>query len=219
MDNLEKIVIINISKYILKLFHKEISTISYVPKNDILELYFITKWVKEQVDNIKLNTNLNDNNTEYFCIIVGNIYELNKIYVIDEYVNTPELGVIEQTVYYLKDYYKFVDNVKDAVNSYMFDSTLIKINILEYKDKIHEFNYNRLKSSVEEAYPEYDRPRDNKDIESVIYHINLLKNGNELLPISLINKDGRLYMLDGYHRIVASYIEKKYDIMASIIYI
>ena len=219
MDNLEKLVTINISKYLLTLFHKEISNISYVPKNTIFELYFVTKCVKEQISNIKLNNILNYDNIDYFCITVGNIYSVNKSYIINEYLNTPEFGVVEQTVYYIKDYYNFVNDLDDAINCYIFDSMPIKINIMEYKDKIHDFNYNRLKPTVEDSYPEYDRPRGNEDIESVIHHINLLKNGEELLPISLINKDGKLYMLDGYHRIVASYIEEKYDIMANIIYI
>ena len=74
---------------------------------------------------------------------------------------------------------------------------------------ITNINKNRLSSRPELAYPENDRPRGDNDLKSVEFHQLKLRNGESLEPIWIIEKMGKRYILDGFHRLAASYIEKK----------
>ena len=58
--------------------------------------------------------------------------------------------------------------------------------------------------SAVKAYPLNNIPHSNKDISSVKYH---QKQKKKLHPIWMIQKNQKYILLDGSHRIVASYIE------------
>lgn len=74
---------------------------------------------------------------------------------------------------------------------------------------LNNFNPGRLKDSAVKAYPVSDRPRGSKDISSVKYQQKLISDGIPLEPI-FIHFDGKNYtLLDGAHRIVACYIERR----------
>ena len=84
---------------------------------------------------------------------------------------------------------------------------------------MENFNSVRLKESAVKAYPLDDRPRGNADISSVEYHQNQIKQQNDIDPIWLLYKNNKHVLLDGAHRIIASYIEGVEFIRAYIIYI
>jgi hypothetical protein len=85
---------------------------------------------------------------------------------------------------------------------------------------IENFNSDRLKESAVKAYPLDDRPRGNADISSVEYHQSQIKQQNGTIsPIWLVYKNNKYVLLDGAHRIIASYIEGVEFIRACIIYI
>ena len=67
------------------------------------------------------------------------------------------------------------------------------------------------------AYPLNDRPRGNNDISSVKFYQKQIKKRKIITPIWLVLKDKKYILLDGAHRIVASYIENKKNIQAYII--
>ena len=79
---------------------------------------------------------------------------------------------------------------------------------------LNNFNPDRLSS---DPYPEHDRPRGDKDLESVKYQRKLLQRGLAL-PAIWIAKKGNIYtLLDGAHRIVATFLENKRSISAYIV--
>jgi hypothetical protein len=85
---------------------------------------------------------------------------------------------------------------------------------------IENFNSDRLKESAAKAYPPDDRPRGNFDISSVEYHQNQVNQQNGIInPIWLLYKNKKYVLLDGAHRIIASYIEDIKFINAYVIYI
>lgn len=65
--------------------------------------------------------------------------------------------------------------------------------------------------TAEDAYPENDRPRGNKDIDSVNYH---LTTNNPISPICIARTTPpnkiRLIKLDGVHRLIAASIRKSH---------
>jgi hypothetical protein len=112
---------------------------------------------------------------------------------------------------------KLFKNINDSSLAHIFNSKLVKINLLLCKN-ILNFNSNRLQNTAEEAYPINNRPRGDDDINSVIFHQKKIKNGEGLEPIWIIVRDNNYILLDGAHRIVASYIEKKEVLHSYIIY-
>jgi hypothetical protein len=111
---------------------------------------------------------------------------------------------------------KIFTNKEEAMNSHMYKSKLISFSFSKIKN-INNFNFKRLQSSAVKAYPLNNRPRGNDDISSVKYYQKLIKNKLEIQPIWLIKKDNDIILLDGAHRIVASYIENKRNINAYLI--
>ena len=100
-------------------------------------------------------------------------------------------------------------------------SKLVEIPLYMFANNgIENFNSNRLKESAAKAYPLDDRPRGDADISSVEYHQNQIKQQNGTInPIWLLYKNNKHVLLDGAHRIIASYIEGVEFIRAYIIYI
>ena len=115
---------------------------------------------------------------------------------------------------------KLFENNQDAHLAHILKSKLVEIPLSIFKNNdIGNFNSDRLKDSAVKAYPLHDRPRGNVDISSVEYHQSQIKQQNDIDPIWLVYKNKKYILLDGAHRIVASYIEGAEIIRAYVIYI
>jgi len=99
---------------------------------------------------------------------------------------------------------KIFKNKKDASFAHIFKSKLLKMPLSIFKD-VDNFNPDRLQKSAIKAYPLNDRPRGNSDISSVKYYQKQIQQNKKYI------------LLDGAHRIVASYIEGIQEIYAYII--
>jgi hypothetical protein len=103
---------------------------------------------------------------------------------------------------------KLFKTKEEATMKHIFNSKLISFSLSKCKN-LDNFNPERLQNSAVKAYPLHNRPRGDKDISSVKYYQNLIKNKLEIQPIWIIKKNDSHILLDGAHRIVASYIENK----------
>ena len=101
---------------------------------------------------------------------------------------------------------KIFKNKEESSFAHIFKSNLVKIPLSIFKN-IDNFNPNRLQKSAIKAYPLNNRPRGNKDISSVKYYQKQIQQKKNIIPIWLIYKNNKYILLDGAHRIVASYIE------------
>jgi hypothetical protein len=101
---------------------------------------------------------------------------------------------------------KIFKNRESSSKAHIFESKLIKIP-LKIFNSVDNFNPNRLQKSAVKAYPLNDRPRGNNDINSVKYYQKQIQKKREIAPIWMIQKNNKYILLDGAHRIVASYIE------------
>ena len=109
-------------------------------------------------------------------------------------------------------------NKEESTMAHIFRSSLVKFPLSKFK-KVDNFNPNRLKKSAVKAYPLTDRPRGKYDITSVKFHQKQIQKKRDILPIWLVLKNKKYILLDGAHRIVASYIENKNNISTYIIVI
>jgi hypothetical protein len=115
---------------------------------------------------------------------------------------------------------KLFENKQDARLAHILKSKLVEIPLYIFENNdIENFNSDRLKDSAVKAYPLDDRPRGNVDISSVEYHQSQIKQQNDIDPIWLVYKNKKYILLDGAHRIVASYIEGAEFIRAYVIYV
>lgn len=94
-----------------------------------------------------------------------------------------------------------------ASMAHIFNSKFLEIPLSTFTD-VDNFNPDRLQSSADRAYPVHDRPRSQDDIQSVHYYQSQIREGGQVThPIwLLLQKNGKYLLLDGAHRIVASYI-------------
>ena len=105
---------------------------------------------------------------------------------------------------------KIFKNKEDALIAHIYKSKLLKINLSTFKNnEVDNFDSNRLQKSAVKAYPINNRPRGNSDISSVKYYQKQIEQKKEIPPIWIIQKNNKYILLDGAHRIVASYIEEK----------
>jgi hypothetical protein len=107
-------------------------------------------------------------------------------------------------------------NIEEASIAHIFKSKLIKIPLTIFNN-VENFNPNRLQTSVIKAYPLHDRPRGDDDIKSVKFYQKQIQQNISIQPIWLIQKNKQYILLDGAHRIVASFIEKEKYIHAYVI--
>ena len=107
-------------------------------------------------------------------------------------------------------------NIEQASIAHIFKSKLIKIPLTMFNN-VENFNPNRLQTSVIKAYPINDRPRGDDDIKSVKFYQKQIQQDISIQPIWLIQKNKQYILLDGAHRIVASFIEKEKYIHAYVI--
>ena len=103
---------------------------------------------------------------------------------------------------------KLFKTKEKATMKHIFNSKLISFPLSKCKN-LDNFNPERLQISAVKSYPLDNRPRGDKDISSVKYYQKLIKNKLDIQPIWIIEKNNNYILLDGAHRIVASYIENK----------
>ena len=184
----------------------------------ITETIFIIKTIKKYLqkiikssDDVNYNfENINVLNQHALDYYKNNLDDIVKKY----YNNNNKYKIISDSVA-ASITIKLFDNIKDSCFVHIFNSKISKFDLVNYNKKnIVNINKNRLSETVELAYPENDRPRGENDLKSVKYHQEILKNGDELEAIWIIEKNGKKYILDGFHRLAASYIEKKHNIDA-----
>jgi hypothetical protein len=112
---------------------------------------------------------------------------------------------------------KIFTNKEDATMAHIFKSKLIKIPLTLFKN-VYNFDPDRLKSTAEDSYPlPNGRPRGDKDISSVKFYQKQIQQKQDITPIWMIQQNNKYILLDGAHRIVASYIEDNKYINAYII--
>jgi hypothetical protein len=111
---------------------------------------------------------------------------------------------------------KIFKNVEDASVAHIFKSMLVKLPLSMFTD-VNNFNPDRLKKKATNAYPINDRPRCESDITCVKYYQKQLQQKKEISPIWMIQINNQYILLDGAHRIVASYILGKKNINAYVI--
>jgi len=111
---------------------------------------------------------------------------------------------------------KLYKSKEEATMKHIFNSKLISFPLSKCTN-LNNFNPERLQTSAIKSYPLHNRPRGDKDISSVKYYQKLIKNKSDIQPIWLIKNNNNYILLDGAHRIVASYIENKQYIPAYLI--
>jgi hypothetical protein len=111
---------------------------------------------------------------------------------------------------------KIFKNREEASMAHIFKSNLVKIPLSAFTD-VDNFNPDRLKKKAINAYPLNDRPRCDSDITCVKYYQKQIKQKKEISPIWMIQINNKYMLLDGAHRIVASYILGKKNINAYVI--
>lgn len=113
----------------------------------------------------------------------------------------------------------FFSNNEESLTAHIYKSKLVKLPISKFISNVFNFNPNRLQKSAVKAYPLNNRPRGNADITSVKYYQKQIQQKKDIMPIWMIYKDKKYILLDGVHRIVASYIEDKQFINTYIIFV
>jgi len=108
---------------------------------------------------------------------------------------------------------KLFTSVKTSSYYHIFKSKFLMFPISQCKD-LNNFNPQRLSNN---PYPEANRPRGQKNLNSVVYHRNTIRKQGQTEPIWIGLKDGEYTLLDGAHRIVATYLENKRIIPSYII--
>jgi hypothetical protein len=93
------------------------------------------------------------------------------------------------------------------------NSELVRFPLSLCKD-LTNFNPARLSAT---PYPKENRPRGQDDLDSVLYHRRKIRNQGKTDPIWIALKDGKYTLLDGAHRIVATYLENKRKLLAYIV--
>ena len=111
---------------------------------------------------------------------------------------------------------KIFKNTEDASQAHIFKSVLVKLPLSIFTD-VDNFNPDRLKKKAVKAYPINDRPRCNSDITCVKYYQKQIEQKKEISPIWIVQINKKYVLLDGAHRIVASYILGKKNINAYVI--
>ena len=108
---------------------------------------------------------------------------------------------------------KLFSSLKTASYYHIFKSKLFQFPLSKCRE-LNNFNPARLSK---DPYPKEDRPRGQKDLESVLHHRRIIRQRGQTEPIWIALKKGEYTLLDGAHRIVSTYLENKRNIPAYII--
>ena len=108
---------------------------------------------------------------------------------------------------------KLFSSQKESAYAHIFKSTFTTLPISQCRD-MDNFNSARLSK---DPYPKEDRPRGQKDLESVLHHRRIIRQHGNTEPIWIALKKGEYTLLDGAHRIVSTYLENKRTIPTYII--
>jgi hypothetical protein len=100
---------------------------------------------------------------------------------------------------------KIFKSREESAVFHIFHSKNIKFPLSKCKI-LENFDVKRLKKNAELSYPKEDRPRGLNDIKSVRYYKKLLKEKIDIPHIWIVKRNNKYILLDGSHRIVASYI-------------
>lgn len=110
---------------------------------------------------------------------------------------------------------KLFSSLKISSYYHIFKSKMIRFPLSKCRE-LNNFNPDRLSK---DPYPKEDRPRGQKDLESVSYHRRTIGDKGDTQPIWLALKKREYTLLDGAHRIIATYLENKRSIPAYIVHI
>lgn len=102
-----------------------------------------------------------------------------------------------------------------ALHNHTFNRTFLDFPLSKCKE-LHNFNPLRLSKT---PYPDHDRPRGQADLDSVLYHSQLIQNNCDINPVWIAFKNNEYTLLDGVHRIVATYLANKLHIPSYVIHI
>jgi hypothetical protein len=119
---------------------------------------------------------------------------------------------------------EFFKNRKESSFAHIFNSNLVLLPLSTFMSNgVENFKSIRLQKSAVKAYPLHDlevgdgttsiiipgRPRGDHDLSSIKYYQKRIRNKLDVPPIWIICKNKKYTLLDGAHRIVASYIENQ----------
>lgn len=124
---------------------------------------------------------------------------------------------------------EFLQNIKDSVETsvniklfpslnqssyyHIFKSNLVTLPLSIFGD-VENFNPSRLSN---DPYPKGNRPRGQNNLNSVLYHRRIIRKQGYTEPIWIVLKNGKYTLLDGAHRIIATYLENKRNIQTYLI--
>jgi len=110
---------------------------------------------------------------------------------------------------------KLFSSQKVAAEHHVFNTTYQIVSMSDCKT-LENIAATRFSS---DPYPAHDRPRGQKDLDSVKYHRRIIRKNGNTEPIWIAKKGDRYIVLDGVHRIVASNLENKRQIPAYIVHV
>jgi hypothetical protein len=207
----------NVLKNIFNHFNKKCK--QKTNNNEIRQYLFLLNYIKNCIDEIINNYN-NINNIDNDIYIINKIINIyfesyNEVVILFE--NYKQDKIILDSILASMTL-KLFKNIKKSCIYHCCKSKLIDFNLIEDYEKCKN-KKSRINSKIttgETAYPIDERPRADKDVASVHYQQQQIQKNN-LPAIWLLNKNNNIYILDGFHRISACFIEKKYIIKAYII--
>ena len=108
---------------------------------------------------------------------------------------------------------KLFPSLKTSAYHHIFNSKFDMFPISKCRE-LNNFNPARLSH---DPYPEGDRPRGQKDLDSISYHRRNIRKHGQTEPIWLAFEKGEYILLDGAHRIISTYLENKRNIPSYVI--
>jgi hypothetical protein len=103
---------------------------------------------------------------------------------------------------------------KSSMYYHIFHSRYVRFPLSKL-ETLNNFDTKRLSSN---PYPKENRPRGQADLDSVLHHRQTIRQQGDTEPIWIVLKKGTYTLLDGAHRIVATYLERKRTIPAYIVH-
>ena len=106
---------------------------------------------------------------------------------------------------------KLFSSRKAATAAHMSNTEFMRFTISAARN-LDNFNPDRLSK---DPYP--NKPRGNNDLKSVRYHRKQIRDEGEVEPVWIAKQKGHYILLDGAHRLVATYLEGKRTVPAYIV--